>query len=69
MARASLEYSFLPGQSLWANFDKGQKVTACTRDAAKTQPSASCEQVLSRDHKARAQWQLERAFAEFESRF
>jgi hypothetical protein len=69
MARASLEYSFLPGKSLWANFDRLQKVATCARDTTKVKPSATCEQVLSTDRKAQAQWQLERAFAEFESRF
>jgi adenosine deaminase len=69
MARASLEYSFLPGKSLWADFDKGQKVTACARDGAKLKPSGSCEQALSINRRASAQWQLEKAFADFESRF
>ena len=69
MARASLEFSFLPGKSLWANFGKGQKVAACARDGGKLQPSASCEQALSTDRKAWTQWQLEKAFADFESRF
>jgi len=69
MARASLEYSFLPGKSLWANFDRLQMVTPCAKDAAKPKPSTSCGQVRSTNSKAQAQWRLEKSFAEFESRF
>src|SRR5262249_41031434 len=70
MARASLEYSFLPGKSLWANFDKLQKVATCAGGTRKTKSqSSSCQQLLSASDKAKAEWQLEEAFADFESRF
>src|SRR5215472_4637481 len=35
MARASLEYSFLPGKSLWANFDNLKRVGICAGGAGK----------------------------------
>ena len=70
MTRASLEYSFLPGQSLWANLDKLQKVAICAGGAGKAKnQSSGCSQLLSTSEKAKAQWQLEKAFADFESRF
>jgi hypothetical protein len=70
MARASLEYSFLPGSSLWSNFDKLQKNATCAKDAAKSaKPSPPCEQLISTSGKAKAEWKLEKAFVEFEGRF
>jgi len=70
MARASLEYSFLTGQSLWANFDKLQKIGICAGGAGKAKnQSSGCAQLLSTSDKAKAQWQLEKAFADFESSF
>src|SRR5262245_38010617 len=69
MARASLEYSFLPGKSLWANFDKLQRVVACAGGGKTQSQSSDCTQLLSASDKAKAEWQLEKAFADFESRF
>src|SRR5215475_7372823 len=70
MARASLEYSFLPGKSLWTNFDKLQKIGICAGGAGKAKnQSSGCAQFVSTSDKAKAQWQLEKAFADFESGF
>jgi adenosine deaminase len=70
MARASLEYSFLPGKSLWANFHKSQKVDTCAGGTGKAKnQSPGCAQLLSTSDKAKVEWQLEKAFADFESRF
>jgi adenosine deaminase len=70
IARASLVYSFLPGNSLWANFEKLRKVGICAGGAGKAKSQSSgCAQLLSTSEKAKAEWQLERAFADFESRF
>jgi hypothetical protein len=70
MARASLEYSFLPGNSLWVDFDRLRRTTNCAKDTARRSKfSASCEQFLSSSQKARAEWQLEKDFSDFESRF
>jgi adenosine deaminase len=70
MARASLTYSFLPGESLWRNTQTVQKTAACAADRPKPgEPSAACGRFLSANEKARAEWELEKAFAEFEGRF
>jgi adenosine deaminase len=70
-ARASLEHSFLPGASLWKDSAKYVGASACGTDnpapAAKT--SARCSQLLQSSEKARQEWALEKAFAQFESRF
>ena len=46
MARASLEYSFLPGQSLWSDYALGEVASECAPapgDTPVTQPpSAAC---------------------------
>ena len=58
MARASLEYAFLPGKSLWAS--AGGPAAACAK-AGKT-----CDAFLAKSPKAAAQWRLEREFEAFE---
>ncbi|HUB89257.1 MAG TPA: adenosine deaminase [Dyella sp.] len=59
MARNSLTYSFLPGESLWAT-------QACQGQPPGNHPSASCRQLLSASEKAAAQWELERRLRAFE---
>jgi hypothetical protein len=70
MARTSIAYSFLPGDSLWVEVARGKKAGACAGDkpGAKT-PSAKCDRLLSTSEKARSEWELEKAFAQFESSF
>lgn len=71
MTRQSLEHSFLPGPSLWAE-TKGafRPVAACAADNAGTEkPSAGCEKFLAASEHAREQWKLEYALTEFEKRF
>jgi hypothetical protein len=69
-ARASLEYSFLSGTSIWSG-KKDSKVQQCSHD--KTAPgskiSSACKAFLAASKKAQTQWKLEEAFADFESRF
>jgi adenosine deaminase len=68
-ARNSLEYSFLPGRSLWWNHS-ARKAKECDRDTPSMKKvSSGCGVFLSANEKARRQWELEKAFAEFESRF
>jgi adenosine deaminase len=70
MARSSMAYSFLPGDSLWVNVARSQKAAVCASDAPRSSKvSAACDRLLSRSEKARAEWALEKAFAEFEARF
>jgi adenosine deaminase len=69
MARESLEHSFIPGESL-----RGDTIT---RNAAQCylslrnsgSPNPACKVVLDNSERARVQWQLEKAFAEFEKKF
>ena len=71
MTRQSVEHSFLPGQSLWAE-TKGsfRPVAACAGDTAGAEkPSAGCAKFLAASERAREQWKLEAAFAEFEKKF
>lgn len=71
MTRQSLEHSFLPGESLWAE-TKGtfRPVAACAHDrvGAETR-SGGCGKFLAANERAREQWKLEGAFAEFERKF
>ena len=59
MARASLTYSFLPGESLWAS--GRTPVAACAK------AGTACDKFLSESRKATAQWRLEREFEAFEA--
>jgi hypothetical protein len=69
-ARNSLEYSFLPGESLWKDSAKAVRVAACASEApatAKTSPV--CSHLLATSEKARQEWALEKSFSQFESEF
>ena len=71
MTRQSVEHSFLPGQSLWAE-TKGtfRPVAACANDdLGKERPSAGCAKFLDANQHAAEQWKLEAAFAAFEKKF
>ena len=69
MVRNSLEYSFLPGPSLWD--DKGGYVRVVPDCQAGVggpdQPSATCASFLGGSEKAAEQWELERRFRAFEA--
>jgi adenosine deaminase len=71
LARTGMEHNFLPGASLWASADvfttsvgecKGQVLGGA-------KPATACKSFLDASEKARAQWELERRFREFESKF
>ncbi|MGA2099880.1 MAG: adenosine deaminase [Candidatus Sulfotelmatobacter sp.] len=69
--RQSIEHSFLPGQSLWAE-TKGafRPGAACAGDSLGVgTPSAGCAKFLAGSEHAREQWKLEAAFSEFEKKF
>ena len=59
MARASLEYSFLPGDSLWTS--GRTPVAACVK------AGPACDRFLAKSPKATAQQRLEHEFAAFEA--
>ena len=68
MARNSLEYSFLPGESLWQSTEPFTAKPVCAPDARSGRvPSEGCADLLQRSERAREQWRLEEAFTEFES--
>jgi adenosine deaminase len=71
MTRQSLEHSFLPGESLWAETKSSFKPAAtCAGDRlGKERPSPGCVQFLHGNERAREQWKLEAALAEFEKKF
>ena len=61
-ARASLEYAFLPGMSLWRSHRLGVAVAAC----AGSWSSAACRSFAAANEKARIQLDLERKIQKFE---
>jgi adenosine deaminase len=65
MARTSLEHSFLPGASLWAQRDDFSRMRPECRTAA-VKPSKACKVLLTKSERARQEWELERRFREFE---
>src|SRR5580692_49689 len=71
MARQSLEHSFLPGQSLWADTKLVFHVaTVCAGSPLGGENLRdSCRQFLGHNEKAREQWELEDQFNEFEKKY
>ena len=70
MARASLEHSFLPGDSLWKDAHAFRMVDACAADSpAKASLSAACRKFLAGSERARVQWREEGEFDKFEGNF
>jgi adenosine deaminase len=71
LARNSLEYSFLPGASLWADVAAGERVPACADEPFDGDEiaGASCRAFVGGSERARIQWRLEVEFARFERRF
>lgn len=69
LVRNSIEYSFLPGPSLWG--DKGtydRSEADCANDTlGADDPSALCATFLAKSEKAKQQWELERRFRVFEA--
>jgi len=71
LARTGMEHDFLPGESLWASEDVfTAPASACKGQPLGTgKPSAECKGFLDGSEKAAAQWELERRFRAFESKF
>jgi adenosine deaminase len=71
IARTGMEHSFLPGESLWAAPDVFTNPAAPCKDQPLGQeiPTSACEAFLGSSEKAAAQWELERRFRAFESKF
>jgi adenosine deaminase len=67
MARNSLHYAFIVGESLWRDGRKFLPVAQCARDVEEMKlTSNSCRQFLAASEKGRLQWQLEQDFNAFE---
>jgi adenosine deaminase len=71
LARTGMEHNFLPGASLWAQWDVFTKsVSACAGDELGNQkPSSVCKSFLDGSQKAAAQWEQERRFKAFEAKW
>ncbi|MGO8919425.1 MAG: adenosine deaminase family protein [Stellaceae bacterium] len=68
LARNSLEYAFLPGESLWRSLTPFAPREACADSTPGAgEPGAACGAFLAASEKARAQWHLEAEFAAFEA--
>lgn len=68
-ARASIEHSFLPGESLWQKPDIFTRAnSACaTQLLGAANPTAKCRSFLASSEKAAQQWELENRYRIFES--
>jgi len=68
-ARASLEHSFLHGESLYSTPDDfAHRKSACAAPiTTSSTPSRSCQALLDANEKAAQQWELERRFAVYEA--
>lgn len=73
LARASLEYAFLPGASLWQGNPTrdGYRLTGPCRhnSPGADNPRQQCRRLLNTSTKAQVQWRQEAAFVAFERRF
>lgn len=71
MVRASIEYSFLPGDSFWADASLSTVVDVCAPAAGDTpvtaSPSAECQSFLEGSERAQLQRLLESQFETFET--
>lgn len=65
LVRNSLEYSFLPGASLWDGTSPYHLTAACQGGEG----TDACAALLAGSEKARLQWRLEGELAAFEARF
>jgi adenosine deaminase len=67
IARNSIEYSFLPGDSLWRDHDYRQPQPACaTSLTGDRDADTACAALLAASPKAQQQWRLEERFHRFE---
>nr|WP_237555325.1 adenosine deaminase [Streptomyces sp. SID4948] len=70
LSRASLEYAFLPGRSLWAARGRYTVTGPCAQDRpGAARPGTACAGFLAGSPKATLEWHEEAAFAAFEQRY
>lgn len=65
LSRNGLEFSFLPGESLWADPVTFEMSNAC-KDSLIGHETANCSKLLNESEKAQMQWKLEKDLADFE---
>jgi adenosine deaminase len=65
LQRNSLEYSFLPGPSLWEDTRNWRMALPC-RNGPKTQPSSACLALLNGSKKAELEWNYEKSLEKFD---
>ncbi|MBU4262667.1 MAG: hypothetical protein KKC76_12500 [Proteobacteria bacterium] len=67
LARFSLQYSFLPGDPLWADVAKAKAAAPCAAEEPGriVARESACESFLQNSTKARAQWDYEARLADF----
>jgi adenosine deaminase len=68
MARMSLEHSFLPGASLWADAKASRMASACA-GGPEGRASSACQKFRAGSERSRIQWKLEEEFANFEKEY
>jgi len=66
MARLSLEHSFLPGASLWADAATFRTVSACAGAQPGDKLSSTCQRFVDNSERAKMEWKLEEELAKFE---
>ncbi|MBW4045171.1 MAG: adenosine deaminase [Acidobacteria bacterium] len=72
MVRASVEHSFLPGESLWQRSTPerlDRPVAACRGQLGNEHAAGGCARLLADSEKAAQEWELERRFRVFEGSF
>jgi adenosine deaminase len=66
--RNSINYSFLPGKSIWKDTTYQHLVTDCATDVLGSKSlSSTCRQFIETNEKAKMQWDLENRFLQFEN--
>ena len=66
MARNSLEHSFVGGASFWKDARRFVPVAVCQSSLQSATPAAACQRYLDGNARAKLQFGLEKAFAQFE---
>ncbi|MFT4824474.1 MAG: hypothetical protein ACJAUG_001980 [Halioglobus sp.] len=69
LSRNAIAYSFLPGDSLFADIAAGKRIQACGRQRIGRGVSPQCNAFLAQSEKARLQWRLEERFITFEANY
>lgn len=69
LVRNSINYSFLPGMSLWQDAGYQHPVSFCRNSLSTGKLAASCQRFLNTSEKADSQWKLEQQFLKFEQPF